>query len=62
MAFGHGVHYCLGALLARMEARIALETLLRRTSAIIRPAEPIELCHSLTMRGPLKLSLELVPA
>lgn len=30
MAFGLGVHFCLGAELARMEARIALSTLVRR--------------------------------
>ncbi|MET9435022.1 cytochrome P450 [Streptomyces sp. NPDC006551] len=30
LAFGHGIHYCLGAPLARMEARIAIRTLLER--------------------------------
>ena len=30
LAFGHGVHYCLGAPLARMEMRIAFPALLRR--------------------------------
>lgn len=30
IAFGYGIHYCLGALLARMEGKIAVNTLLRR--------------------------------
>lgn len=41
LAFGHGVHHCLGAPLARMEMRIALPALLRRFPGL-RLAEPFE--------------------
>ncbi|MFG2004910.1 cytochrome P450 [Spirillospora sp. NPDC048911] len=34
LAFGHGIHACVGAALARMEARIALEVLAERTRGI----------------------------
>ncbi|ARQ70538.1 cytochrome P450 [Streptomyces marincola] len=39
LAFGHGVHYCLGAPLARMEARAALPALFERFPAM-EPADP----------------------
>jgi len=41
LAFGHGVHHCLGAGLARMEARIALGALLSRFPSL-RAAVPLE--------------------
>ncbi|GAA2581219.1 cytochrome P450 [Winogradskya consettensis] len=37
LGFGHGVHFCLGAALARMQARTAVGTLVRRFPAL-RPA------------------------
>lgn len=44
LAFGHGVHHCLGAPLARMEMRIAFPALLRRfpTLALAVPFETVE--------------------
>jgi len=43
VAFGHGVHHCLGAPLARMEAEVALGALLARFPRISLAVSPSEL-------------------
>jgi len=43
LAFGHGIHYCVGAPLARLEAEIAFGTLLRRFGSITLAVPPSEL-------------------
>jgi cytochrome P450 len=43
MAFGHGIHYCLGAPLARMEAEIALGALLDRFPSMTLAVPPTSL-------------------
>src|ERR1700677_4389948 len=59
LAFGHGPHFCLGAPLARLEARIALADLLARTDEIILgPWEPRPGSHVL---GPAHLSFRFTP-
>ena len=40
LTFGHGVHYCLGASLARLEARVAFEELLARLPEYALEEEP----------------------
>jgi cytochrome P450 len=43
LAFGHGIHYCLGAPLARMEAEVALGALLARFPELSLAVPPKEL-------------------
>ncbi|MFJ4621978.1 cytochrome P450 [Streptomyces sp. NPDC088812] len=51
LAFGHGVHYCLGAPLARLEARIALASLLERAPALSLDGPSGEWLPGMLMRG-----------
>jgi len=62
IAFGFGAHYCLGANLARLEARVALEALLAGTRAFERgDAEPLPLHPSPVFRGVTRLGVRLFP-
>ncbi len=51
MAFGQGVHFCMGAPLARLETEIAFNTLLRRLQAPRVATEELEWMPSLVFRG-----------
>jgi cytochrome P450 len=50
MSFGMGVHYCLGAVLSRIEGQLALPMLLRRFPDLRLAADPGER-HTLMLRG-----------
>ncbi|WP_405591385.1 cytochrome P450 [Streptomyces sp. NBC_01092] len=51
LAFGHGIHYCLGAPLARLEARTALRSLLERAPGLALDGPPGEWLPGMLIRG-----------
>ncbi|KAA2258695.1 cytochrome P450 [Solihabitans fulvus] len=63
LAFGHGIHYCLGAPLARLEAEIAFDKLLTRFPDLRLAVDPheIEWRTSSIMRGVRELPVALTP-
>jgi cytochrome P450 len=60
LAFGRGIHFCLGAMLARVEGRIVLNILLDRYPALRTiPEEPPEFLSAALLTGLRKLPLRL---
>ncbi|OHV43963.1 MULTISPECIES: cytochrome P450 [Parafrankia] len=57
VAFGRGAHFCLGAALARMEGRIALEETLRRFPTWEVDRDNAARLHTSTVRGYEKLPI-----
>jgi cytochrome P450 len=51
VSFGHGIHFCLGAALARMEGRIALEETLKRYPSWEVDVDLAVQLHTSTVRG-----------
>jgi cytochrome P450 len=58
IAFGFGIHFCLGAPLARVEGQLALGTLLRRMPRLRLGAEALAWRESSTLRGLKALPVE----
>ncbi|MBM4270244.1 MAG: cytochrome P450 [Deltaproteobacteria bacterium] len=59
LAFGHGVHFCLGAQLARLEGQIAITRLLERFPDLDGERAPKTWKRSLVLRGLTSLRLRL---
>lgn len=57
LAFGFGIHFCLGAALARLEARIGLGALLKHFGRLVRRDAHVDRVDSIFLRGPTSLRL-----
>jgi cytochrome P450 len=59
LSLGFGIHFCLGASLARLEGRVALEETLRRFPTWKIDEDGLEWVHTSTVRGYAKVPLRL---
>ena len=59
LTFGQGVHFCLGAPLARLEARICIGELVARFPQMRAGSQPAQWIDAMIMRGPESLPLVL---
>ena len=63
LAFGKGIHFCLGAALSRLEGRVALQELSRRIDSYTLAADnDFAYFPSFMLRGLTRLRLDIVPA
>ena len=59
LTFGYGIHFCLGAALARMEGRIGLEETLKRWPEWKVDRDKVVPLYTSTVRGPLNLPIHV---
>jgi len=62
LAFGHGIHFCLGGPLARVEGQIAFGSILRRFPRLVLREEHPPFMPKIFLRGLERLPIALVPA
>jgi len=58
LGFGYGIHYCIGAALARLESQVTFETLLRRLPGIHMTDEAPLFRPNYSLRGLVSLPVE----
>jgi cytochrome P450 len=61
VGFGHGIHVCLGAALARLEMRVSLEELLRRLPDYELDLAGLERVHNGNVRGYSRMPMSFTP-
>jgi cytochrome P450 len=59
LGFGFGIHHCLGAALARLEAQVALGTLTRRASVLTLAGDDLTYKENIVLRGLTALPVHL---
>jgi cytochrome P450 len=59
LSFGHGIHHCLGAPLARLEGRVGLTALYRRFPHLVADLDRVTWRPSIVLRGPDRLPVDL---
>jgi cytochrome P450 len=59
LSFSQGLHFCLGAQLARLEGTLALEALITRYPNMRLPEQTLAWRNNTILRGPKELWLEL---
>lgn len=61
LTFGHGIHFCIGAPLARLEARIALRMLQTRFRSLVIPSyEDVTYQNPAVLLGVRQLPVQVV--
>jgi cytochrome P450 len=59
LTFGQGLHFCLGAPLARLEAKVCIGSLVAQYPAMRFGQGEVKWLDALVMRGPTQLPLVL---